>query len=243
MKNITGEGIILRQTLYGDADSIFEVFSLESGLISILAKGVRKQNAKNVGIMRLFSHIEYEVMSFSPEKNLFRLKRSRAITPFLDESLESQTICALLSEISLAFLTPDNPIEGIYMLWKEFLEKQVFTKKIALSFAIHFFSRLGVFPDFSHASDCQTRFTGTEKIFWESDKGLFLSSQGLVNYKYLPFPLLKVFLFASKTPLLALEKVCFSGTQEKEIWEIFWWFYGNHTRFFPRSKKIFEEIF
>ncbi len=241
-----GKGIVLRRTYYSDADIIYEIFSEEQGRISVMAKGIRKQKSKNRGVMQLFSYIEYEVFTLnnSSEKTPFyRLKNSSLLGKSPPEDFSTQSACSLLSEISLEFLPVHQPMPEIFSLWKSFLNHGAFSHNSNLRFLIQFFSLLGLFPEFSHASDCQTPFTGEERIFWESDKGLFTSSEHLVSYKFLPFPLLKVFAFGRKSSFLDFEKIRFSPLQQREIWEIFWWFYATHIKFFPRSKKLFEECF
>jgi len=238
-----GEGIILRKTIYSDADIIFELLSKESGKISILAKGIRKQKSKNKGTMQLFSQIEYEVFSLPSSQNFWRIKNSSTLIRFDDTSFQAQVVCGLLSEISGNFLSDDHENLEIYQLWTDFLHQKIFTHNSALGFIIKFFSYLGFFPDFSHTSDHQIPFTKDDKIFWECDKGLFITPQELVNYKILSFSLLKVFNFCAKKNIsfADIEKISFSLSEKKEIWSIIWWFYSSHTKFFPRSKKLFEE--
>ncbi len=240
-----GEGIILRKTIYSDADIIFEIFTKEKGKISVLAKGVRKQKSKNRGTLQLFSQIEYEIFSLEKSKNFWRIKNASSLNTFSEESFQSQLVCSLLAEISGKFLSDDHYHPDIYSLWHEFLQQKIFTHNSALSFIIKFFSHLGFFPEFSHTSDCQTPFSSEDKIFWECDKGLFTTSKVLENYKIIPFPLLKVFNFCSKqnTKFSDIEKISFSSLEKKEIWNIIWWFYTSHSTFLPRSKKLFEEEF
>ena len=238
-----GSAIILRKTIYSDADLIFELFTKEEGKISVLAKGIRKQKAKNKGTMHLFSEIEYEIFSLPHSQNFWRIKNSSSLTRFSDESFQAQVICSLLAEVSVQFLSDNHEHSDIYDLWQDFLIQKIFTHNSALGFIIKFFSELGFFPEFSHASDCQTPFTKNNKIFWECDKGLFTSSQELTNYKTLSFSLIKVFNFCAKPHVnfSDIEKISFSQLEKKELWNIIWWFYSSHTKFFPRSKKIFEE--
>lgn len=245
MKIFHGKGVVLRKTHYSDADIIYEIFSDQKGKISILAKGIRKQSSKNKGAMQLFSCIEYEVFTLSAqdEKNAFyRLKNASVLRSIPEIHIQSQSACSLLAEILLEFLPSAQPFPEIYQLWEYFLKHNTFSKNTVLCFSIKFFSLLGFFPEFSHASDCQTSFIGTEKIFWEREKGLFLSSSGLLDYRILSFPILKVFLFGQKRNFSDFEKIHFSSPQNREIWEIFWWFYSSQTPFLPRSKKIFEEL-
>ena len=238
-----GEGIILRKTIYSDADMIFEIFSKEEGKISVLAKGIRKQNAKNRGNMQIFSHIEYEIFSLASSKNFWRIKNSSPLTPLPTLSFQEQSCLSLLSEISTQFLSDNHEQTEIYTLWVHFLRQKNFSHNSTLGFIIKFFSLLGFFPVFSHASDCETPFQNNEKIFWELEKGLFKNSENLTHYKTIPFPLLKVFHFCGNASFSDIEKISFSSQDKKEIWSLIWWFYRSHSNFLPRSQKIFEGEF
>jgi DNA repair protein RecO len=55
MKQLQTTGIVLKRTLYGEADRILTLLTPEHGKISLMAKGVRKPKSKLAGGIELFS--------------------------------------------------------------------------------------------------------------------------------------------------------------------------------------------
>lgn len=58
MPKLTTQAIVIKSTLYKDADKIYTLFSKEKGKITALAKGVRKINSKRGGNLDSLNHIE-----------------------------------------------------------------------------------------------------------------------------------------------------------------------------------------
>lgn len=55
MKQLVTKGIVLTRTNYGEADRIVKLLTPDSGKLSLLARGVRKQKSKLAGGIELFS--------------------------------------------------------------------------------------------------------------------------------------------------------------------------------------------
>ena len=63
--DITCDGIVIRETLYGESDKILTLFTGAYGKITVAAKGVRSIKSKNSSAVQLFCYSYFELV----EKN------------------------------------------------------------------------------------------------------------------------------------------------------------------------------
>lgn len=115
-------GIVLARSDYADADRILRVFTRELGLISCLAKGIKKPSSRKRGALELFSLAELRLHRRSGE--LFLATDAVLLRPLLDSAGD-------LSRLSLAFqfaewivrlAAEEKPQPEIFDLLVEFLE-------------------------------------------------------------------------------------------------------------------------
>lgn len=62
MKQIRTEAIILRRTNYGEADRILKLLTLDQGVLSAIAKAVRKNKSKLAGGLELFATCDVTIL-------------------------------------------------------------------------------------------------------------------------------------------------------------------------------------
>ena len=53
-------GIVIRKTRFKETSLIIEIFSKESGKISILARGVRREKSQYFGLLEILNEVEFE---------------------------------------------------------------------------------------------------------------------------------------------------------------------------------------
>jgi DNA repair protein RecO len=61
MKTIRTKAIVLRRTNYGEADRILQILTPDSGKISVIARGVRKEKSKLAGGIELFARCDVTI--------------------------------------------------------------------------------------------------------------------------------------------------------------------------------------
>jgi len=61
MKSIRTKAIVLRRTNYGEADRIIQLLTPENGMLSVMAKGVRKEKSRLAGGIELFARCDVTV--------------------------------------------------------------------------------------------------------------------------------------------------------------------------------------
>lgn len=63
MKTIRTKGIVLRRTNYGEADRIVQLLTPDNGVVSVMAKGVRKEKSRLAGGIELFATCDVTIGS------------------------------------------------------------------------------------------------------------------------------------------------------------------------------------
>jgi DNA repair protein RecO len=61
MKSIRTKAIVLRRTNYGESDRILQLLTPENGIISVMAKGVRREKSRLAGGIELFASCDVTV--------------------------------------------------------------------------------------------------------------------------------------------------------------------------------------
>lgn len=104
MQNLTVKGLVLRQTNYGESDRILTIFTHETGIITAIAKGVRKYKSHRGGAANLFCFGEYELVS---GKNMYSLRSAKLINNFygISESIEKLSLAAYLCDLTEFFVS------------------------------------------------------------------------------------------------------------------------------------------
>lgn len=61
MKTVRTKAIVLRRTNYGEADRIVQLLTPEQGVVSVMAKGVRKEKSRLAGGIELFASCDITI--------------------------------------------------------------------------------------------------------------------------------------------------------------------------------------
>ena len=56
----TFDGLILRESAYGESDKLLTVLTADEGKVFMIAKGVRSLKSKNLALCRLFTYANFE---------------------------------------------------------------------------------------------------------------------------------------------------------------------------------------
>jgi DNA repair protein RecO (recombination protein O) len=61
MKSVRTKAIVLRRTNYGEADRILQLLTPDNGIMSVIAKGVRKEKSRLAGGIELFARCDVTI--------------------------------------------------------------------------------------------------------------------------------------------------------------------------------------
>ena len=139
-------GIVLKKQNFGEADRILRIFSQEFGLISVLAKGVKKTKSRKSGSLELFSEANLRLHRKSGE--LFLLTEISPISTFQSQDLVKLQAAFAASELILNLAPIEKPLPRIYQIFQNFLKVLPQTEKtqiIKIAFYAKILSILGFF--------------------------------------------------------------------------------------------------
>jgi DNA repair protein RecO len=140
-------GIVLKRKNFGEADRILKIFTQKFGLISILAKAVKKPSSKKSGSLELF--FEVNLRLYRKTSELFLLTEVAPIAIFFSKDLKIINSAFKIAKILLKLAPIEKPLHKVYQLTREFF---VFAKNypnkielIELAFQVKILVILGFF--------------------------------------------------------------------------------------------------
>ncbi len=237
MKELFDRAVVVKITPYGDDDAILECFFETSGIVSLVAKGLKKPTSKNKGICRIGSIVGVEYFLPAGHAPLGKLKRLLPEIPVLMDDFASMGMLMLVCEMMQMYLPKDHPEILVFRLYEQFLQTKTYTPATALCFLITFFKTLGMLPDFA-----SMRGERVDIVYWDEKHGVVKERLAESNNYGLSWDALKVFYHLSSGNFQIASSLAFSLDLRKEVWNVLWWFHQLHVSWFPKSKKTLESM-
>ena len=191
-------GIILGKRDVGETDRIYTIYTLEKGKIRVLAKSVRKANAKLAGSLENFNLAEIFI---AKSQGMGKITGSIVINNFSKIRENLETIQNVFSSVGLLnkLIKDESGDQRIFVLLKEYLEAVNGCESnddrheiISLGFAFKFFEELGYKVEVNNCLDCgETIKEGNnffdpeqggiicEKCFSKTRKGIKINSNSI----------------------------------------------------------------
>lgn len=118
MPLVRTEAIILRTTHYSETSKICRAFTLEHGLQSVIAKGIRRPGNKMLGILEILNHVDL-IYYKKRNRSLFTLSQATVIDTFngLAADLHRYYRASALAEIVLKLGLEEEGNEQIFHLF------------------------------------------------------------------------------------------------------------------------------
>lgn len=175
MSEIKLRGIVVKETLVGEADKIITVIAKGNGKIRINAKGARRAKNKFVSGTSLFSYCDFIVYS---KNNYNSLNQVDIIESFyaLTSDLLKLSYASYFAEV-LEKTTPENQSndDSLYLLLmalSALKKEKIPPKLIARIFEIKFLQLNGVMPEITSCTQCndikESLYFGAEGIVCNS---------------------------------------------------------------------------
>ena len=107
---VNAEGIVTKETKYGDTSRILTVATKELGKISVLASNARKGKSGLLSATSLFSHSSFTLFKGS-SSSLYKLNEGTLLTSFaaLKDSLDKMAYASYLCDITNTVLQEGLP--------------------------------------------------------------------------------------------------------------------------------------
>jgi len=136
------QAILIKQSQYSESSLILQFFTLQYGMISVIAKGIRKKSEQQ----QLLPLCEYELLAYEPkEQGLWLFSEANIIRNF-SVYLGSATWAAAETGLELIshLIIPQEDIATIYNLTIAYLEYLKKVKSNAILIFWRFFNRITI---------------------------------------------------------------------------------------------------
>jgi len=154
------KGIVLTGIDYSNSSRIIRIFTEKSGVVSLIAKGIRKPKSRLRGNAESLSFIEFTYYE-KERRELGVLKEANIIEPFLQIKEDLQLlniaygICFILQHIPHSH----RSIFRIALRSLEVLEKKK-SKEVIFYFLLYLYKSEGIFPEIKKCVVCGNKDTG-----------------------------------------------------------------------------------
>jgi len=257
------EAIVLRSLDYRDESKIVTLYTKQFGILSAIAKGVRKPGSKMSSVFEPTYCIE-AILYRKTTRDLQFISDAtiRESFPEISQSLERLKYVMQVLEIVRLCITESDPQIKIYYLLKDFLKSIAQAKKnfqnYFFLFQIKFISELGFKPDFSKsvASGLDLRERLEEGIkLQKPPKLVMITGLGGIALKEeakanglnaidISVQAYKLFEILAKEKFETLESIIIQQVTAAEISRMLEQYYRAHLQDLPplRSKDVFGQM-
>ena len=175
--DITCDGIVIRETSYGESDKILTLLTGAYGKITVAAKGVRSIKSKNSSAVQLFCYSYFELV----EKNgRYTLKTATINDSFyaVRDNIECFALASYFSDVSNTVCSENNDErEMLRLILNSFYAMAHLNNKplwkIKAAFEIKCMAANGLAPDFSSCAEC-----GKPSVDSTDRHGVYIFSPG-----------------------------------------------------------------
>ena len=153
----TFDGLVLRESAYGESDKLLTVLTAKEGKVFLIAKGVRSLKSKNMSLCRLFTYANFEYY----EKNGKRWLAGGSVNDSffgLNADIEGLALASYVAEIAMEITgegveaeeTLRTTLNTLYAIEKKIKPYAIIKGAYELFSAF----RSGYEPDLSACTDC-----------------------------------------------------------------------------------------
>ncbi|MDX2129202.1 MAG: DNA repair protein RecO [Chloroherpetonaceae bacterium] len=257
------EAIVLRSLDYRDESKIVTLYTKQFGILSAIAKGVRKPGAKMSSVFEPSYSID-AILYRKTTRDLQLISDAtvRESFPEISLSLERLKYVMQVLEIVRLSITESDPQIKIFLLLKDFLRAIAQAKKnyqnFFFLFQIKFISELGFKPDFSKSVISGLDLKEILEAGIKSYKlpklvmitglgGIALKDEAKangLNAMEISVQAFKLFDILSKEKFDSLESIIIQPTTAAEIARMLDQYYRTHLQDLPplRSKDVFGQM-
>jgi DNA repair protein RecO (recombination protein O) len=157
-RDVKTNGIIIKKINFRETSVILDVLTPEYGVISIMAKGIRKQKSKNTGMIELLNELELNLYK-NPNSDWYIYRSSQIINSHLFSiNITTSILMQAPVEIIRQIIIPMDDSQAIYELLETYLEyiKTVKQNGIAIfwRFLLKLFRIIGIAFNITNCIEC-----------------------------------------------------------------------------------------
>lgn len=160
-RDIKTKGIIIKKINFRETSIILDVLTPEYGVISIMAKGIRKQKSKNTGLLEILNELDL-ILYKNPSSEWYIYKSSLIINAHMfNIDLTTSILMQAPVEIIRQIIVPIDDSQAIYKLLETYLEyiKSIDKNGIAIfwRFLLKLCRIIGIEFNITHCIECSQR--------------------------------------------------------------------------------------
>ena len=172
------ECFLLHQRSYGDTSIIAEIFTRQSGKMSVIARGAKKPKSKFFGYLVPFSKLQITYSGRSELKTLTNIDRDLSL---LDNNLSKKSYSLLyINELMIKLLPKDAVNEDLFTLYSNFIEaavKEADMKFLLRSFELDLLEMLGYGINFQTDIDAHEPIEASLDYIFIAERGFQVSNK------------------------------------------------------------------
>jgi len=172
---------ILQHKKYRESSLILDVLTRDFGIVSILARGVRKPKSKTAGLLLAFTDLKLSYIGRNELKILTNVELGETTVQLKGISL----YCGFyVNEILSYFLHKNDPHPEVYLEYQHclaLLAKTQETEQILRFFELNLIDYIGYGFELSFDAIKQTQVDAAKKYYCDTETGMIESAEGYVS--------------------------------------------------------------
>jgi len=157
-RDVKTKGIIIKKVNFRETSIILDVLTPEFGVIPVIAKGIRKQKSKNIGLIEILNELELNLYK-NPNSEWYTYKSSLIVNAHMfNIDLTTSILMQAPVEIIRQIIIPVDDSQAIYKLLETYLEYIRTVKKNGIAifwrFLLKLFKIVGIAFSVTHCVEC-----------------------------------------------------------------------------------------
>ncbi len=242
------KAIVLRSTLYGEADRIVSLYTHDFGKIRGVAKGAKRSQKRFGNTLEIGSYIS--VTFFEKETvELVRLSHCDLVRSFaglrtdIKKLAWSSYLIELINELTGERIQ-NKALFRLLLFFLHLIDREPLREEILRVFEIRLFSLLGYQPQFGVCRRCQKERAEEKFFFSAQEGGVLCSSCAAPSSGLVPISLgaIKTLRLAQTLPLEKVGRISFSLQSLRESEAVLSAFLDQYIGKSLKSKKFLAQL-
>lgn len=160
-REVKTKGIIIRKVIFRESSIILDVLTPNFSVVSIMAKGIRKQNSKNTGLLELLNELEFDLYK-NPNSEWYIYKSAQLGNAFLfNISHTTNILMQAAVEVLRQIIISVDDSEAVYDLLRSYLQFIITVEKNGIAIFWRFLLKLckiiGIEFNINNCVECSQR--------------------------------------------------------------------------------------
>ncbi|MCX7880157.1 MAG: DNA repair protein RecO [Ignavibacteria bacterium] len=220
---VSSSGIVVRTYNYRESSKIVDVFTESDGIVSLLAKGIRKSR-KIVGVLEPLNIVFLSYYK-KTTKELYLLSKVETISSFhrLIFSFDKLACGLAIIELVVSILPKNSPNKFVFSLTKSCIEalknEHIQPSLILVYYLLNLLKEFGI--DFTHNLDNLNRFEKNKRLYFDYSLGRINLNPTSDSDFLISFDVINLLYQISKMELNDLQKLTLVPFDEVEVVKFF----------------------